>query len=85
MAQGEAAINTWREGIGRVKSTIFSTANSSELILNRLPELLSQVISGGDGVAAGHLFGSSIIGKSGRLGHGWKAFLVVHIDAIYGG
>ena len=30
MDQWEAAINTWREGVGRVKSTISSTANSSE-------------------------------------------------------
>ena len=52
-----AVINTWCEGIGRVKSTISSTANSSELTLYRLPESLSQVISGGDGVAVGQLLG----------------------------
>ncbi len=64
MDQWEAAINTWREGVGRVKSTISSTANSSELTLHRLLESLSQVISGGDGVAVGHLLGG---GSSGRV------------------
>ena len=68
MDQGEAAINTWREGVGRVKSTISSMANSSELTLHRLLELLSQVISGGDGVAAGHLLGVQSSGRVGDLG-----------------
>ena len=55
MDEWEAASNTWHEGVGRVESTISSTANLSELTLNRPPESLSQVISGGDGVAVGHL------------------------------
>ena len=44
------------EGVGRVKSTISSTADSSES-LNRLLEALFQDTSGGDGVAVGHLLG----------------------------
>ena len=44
------------QGIGRVKSTMYSTI-SSESSLNRPPESLSQDILGGDGVAVGHLLG----------------------------
>ena len=42
------------EGVGRVKSTISSAADSSES-LNRPPEALFQDISDGDGVAVDHL------------------------------
>ena len=44
------------EGVGRVKSTISSTAASSES-LNRPLEALFQDTSGGDGVAVVHLLG----------------------------
>ena len=42
------------EDVGRVKSTISSTPDPSEL-LNRPLEALFQDISGGDGVTVGHL------------------------------
>ncbi len=48
------------EGVGRVKSTIFST-DDSLASLNRPPEALFQDILGGDGVAVGSL----IVRKSG--------------------
>ena len=44
------------EGVGRVKSTISSTDDSSKS-LNRPPEALFQDISGEGGVAVGHLLG----------------------------
>ena len=44
------------EGVGRVKSTISSVDDSSELI-NCPLEALFQDTSGGDGVTVGHLLG----------------------------
>ena len=41
--------------VGRVKSTISSTVDSSELSLNRPPESLSQDILGGNGATVGHV------------------------------
>ena len=56
------------QGVGRVKWTISSAVDSSELSLDCQTESLSQDLSGGGGVAVGPLLGVRSSGRVGDLG-----------------